>query len=324
MVDRGTNEFRIRFDDEESEAPVESAPPNRQTQRQLRRHRNLIVGLSLVMVVLLIAGYYDLKSRLTNLDTAGGQEVQSLSQNLESRFSSLSIKQAQLENEIAAKTKHITEINKKLEARINKKLEASSQALTKSIATSEKTISRKLDTKIDPINSKLENIEKNRQQLVDTIARLQESLKTIHNSLDATSAEIAGLDVNFTQELAVLAANIENAIGDISKLKTDVASFSTDIVEIGYLDSRLQKEQRIFQLKLDQLARDMQDRFTQLEKALQSAQQQSSVAPQPGQAWGKEQATQALTPALPLSIKTEGPSAELQSNADTITEESLQ
>ena len=316
MVDRGTNEFRIRFDDEESESAPESAPPNRQTQRQLRRHRNLFVGLSLVMVALVAAAYYDLKTRLTQLDTAGGQEVQSLSQNLESRFSSLSIKQAQLENEIAAKTKHIADINKKLAA--------SSQALTKSITTSEKTISRKLDTKIDPINGKLESIEQNRQQLADTIARLQESLTRIQNSLDATTGEIASLDTNFTQELAVLAANIENAIGDISKLKTDVAAFSTDIVEIGYLDSRLQKEQRIFQLKLDQVTRDMRDRFTQLEKALQSARQQSSVAPQPGQASGKANAAQALTPALPLSVETEGPSAEFQSNADKITEESLQ
>jgi chromosome segregation ATPase len=315
MVDRGTNEFRIRFDDEESEA-LESAPPNRQTQRQLRRHRNLFVGLSLVMVALLVAAYYDLKTRLTQLDTVGGQEVQSLSQNLASRFSSLSIQQAQLEKEIASKTKHIAEINKKLAA--------SSQALTKSITTAEKTISRNLDIKIDPINSKLESIEQNRQQLADTIARLQESLITIQNSLDATAGEIASLDINFTQELAVLAANIENAIGDISKLKTDVAAFSTDIVEIGYLDSRLQKEQRIFQLKLDQVTRDMRERFTQLEKALQSARQQSSVAPPPGQVSGKAHAAQSLSPALPLSTNTVGPSAEIQSNADNITEESLQ
>jgi chromosome segregation ATPase len=318
MVDKGTNEFRIRFDDEEAETPVEPAAPHRQTQRHLRRNKILTIVLSLTLVGLLAIGYFDLKVRLTKLDTAGGQEVQTLSQNLESRFSSLSIKQAQLEKEIVAKTQRIKETDKKLEA--------SAQAVAKSIAASEQSLSRKLDSKIDSINNKLENFEENRKQLAEAIARLQQNLNTIQRNISAVTGEIEDLDTNFTQELAVLAANIENAIGDISKLKTDVAAFSTDIVEIGYLDSRLQKEQRIFQLKLDQVARDMRERFNRLEQTLQNSRQQSSRTPLPARVPAQQSQTYPVPvrPSSPLPTPPEGLSSELQSNADTITEESLQ
>jgi len=98
MADNDSSKFKIRFDDE---GPLDNGgtePPIHEEVESLRlkklsRKINLFAFLIICLLGLVFAyGYFDVRNRVDNSDISGSSGVQTLSKDLDSKFSSLSIR----------------------------------------------------------------------------------------------------------------------------------------------------------------------------------------------------------------------------------------
>ena len=134
--------------------------------------------------VILVISYLDIKSRVTTVQDTGESGVQSLSQNLESRFSSLSVKFAQLEEIFNQKIDKAAQTQLKLQKKLIE-AEKSIRWLNK-IKAGRKTFEQKssdLETNIEAIRTDLQTLDSNlsslnasvKKELVDLVSLVEKS-----------------------------------------------------------------------------------------------------------------------------------------------------
>lgn len=73
-----------------------------------------------LLVIVLAVAYLDIKNRVASTQSTGTMGVQNLSKDLESRFSSLSLKQAKLEEQLAENTKTLETATAALQVKLKK------------------------------------------------------------------------------------------------------------------------------------------------------------------------------------------------------------
>ncbi len=147
--------------------------------------------------VILVISYLDIKSRVTTVQDTGEPGVQSLSQNLESRFSSLSVKFAQLEASFNREISKAAKTQQKLQKKLIE-AEKSIRWLNK-IKAGKKTFEQKnadLETGLEAIRADLQILDSNlssldqsvKNELIDLVALVEKS-STAMLALQAQVAE---------------------------------------------------------------------------------------------------------------------------------------
>jgi len=147
--------------------------------------------------VILVISYLDIKSRVTTVQDTGESGVQSLSQNLESRFSSLSVKFAQLDETLNKQIDKAAKTQQKLQKRVIE-AEKSIRWLNK-IKAGKKTFEQKssdLETGLEAIRTDLQTLDANlgslddsvKKELIDLVALVEKS-STAMLGLQAQVAE---------------------------------------------------------------------------------------------------------------------------------------
>jgi chromosome segregation ATPase len=142
--------------------------------------------IPVLIVVVLVIAYMDIKQRVIRTEDTGVSGVQKLSKDMESRFSTLSLRQAKLE-ELLKKT---SESNNKSLAKIQvnlKKLEDRLKGAAKGL-TSKKDLSAKLD----PINKKIENLSGAVDESKAGFAEANRQMQTTLSQMGATLSDRGG------------------------------------------------------------------------------------------------------------------------------------
>ena len=97
MPKKSQPEFKMRMDNGETESLFAEERSDLRLEKLTQKVTIISILLPVLIGVILVISYLDIKSRVTTVQDTGESGVQSLSQNLESRFSSLSVKFAALE-----------------------------------------------------------------------------------------------------------------------------------------------------------------------------------------------------------------------------------
>jgi predicted nucleic acid-binding Zn-ribbon protein len=130
-------------------------------------------------------------------------------------------------------------------------------AVDRSAKATEKTARDLIAAKVD------------RQELDQAVGSLQKAIDPLEEQVKAASLEIMSLDENLTREQEALSTELDRLKQDLSVLKSRVASEPAGGVDTDYLDARLLKEQRIFQLKLEQTVREFEQELVGLASRLE-------------------------------------------------------
>jgi hypothetical protein len=118
-----TSRFTIQDEKEEIPDSIYAADAENLRIEKLSTRVTLVaVLIPCLLVIVLAVAYLDIKNRVVSTQNTGTIGVQNLSKDLESRFSSLSLKQAKLEEELAGNTKTLETATAALQIKIKKSI----------------------------------------------------------------------------------------------------------------------------------------------------------------------------------------------------------
>jgi len=188
MPKKSQPEFKMRMDNGETESLFAEERSDLRLEKLTQKVTIISILLPVLIGVILIISYLDIKSRVTTVQDTGESGVQSLSQNLESRFSSLSVKFAALEEAFNQKSEKMDKGNLALQKRV-KEAEKSVRWLNK-IKAAKKTFEQKstdIDTRLEAIKTDLQTLDSNlnsldlsvKQELVELVALVEKSGNTL-------------------------------------------------------------------------------------------------------------------------------------------------
>lgn len=188
MRKKSQSEFKMRMDNGETESLFAEERRDLRLEKLTQKVTIISILLPVLIGVILIISYLDIKSRVSTVQDTGESGVQSLSQNLESRFSSLSVKFAALEEAFTQNSKQTDKSRMALQKRL-KEAEKSVRWLSKTKA-GKKTFEQKsadIDTRFEAIKTDLQTLDSNlssldqsvKQELAELVALVEKSGNTL-------------------------------------------------------------------------------------------------------------------------------------------------
>jgi len=233
--------FKMSMDDKSPDSELQEEIDDLRISKLSQRITLVTILIPTLIGILLLVAYLDMKKKVDKTFSAEAEQVQNLSQNLESKFSSLSLQFAKLEDTFAKKIlslekeigplKDNLKKNKKFADRINAS-KASKKALSKDIS------------------------------------RIDRTFESIHGDLEKVSIEIRSLDKAIKGELAGLAEIIDNQKMITEKNQEEISAISSGMVDKAAFDLALVKEKENYQQKLDLLTRHLERKISSIQKRI--------------------------------------------------------
>ena len=188
MPKKNQPEFKMRMDNGGTESLFAEERSDLRLEKLTQKVTIISILLPVLIGAVLVISYLDIKSRVSTVKDTGESGVQSLSQNLESRFSSLSVKFAALEEAFAVKSEQMDKSRLDLQKRVSE-AEKSVRWLSK-IKAGKKTFDEKsadLDTRLEALKADLLTLDANlssldqsvKQELVGLVALVEKSGNTL-------------------------------------------------------------------------------------------------------------------------------------------------
>lgn len=252
-----SGQFSMRMDKDEDDNVIPTQVDELRIEKLSTRVTVISIMIPVLIVVVLAFAYLDMKKRVTRTEDTGTSVVENLSKDLESRFSTLSMRQANLE-----------ELIKKLGAENDKSL-ARIQVKLKKLEDSTKGIKR---TMVSPA------------VLESKTAKLQQEIGNVAQSVDAGNAQMAEMTQGIKGQIDQIGANAAQNQNRMAQIDEKLISMDASMIDKASLNLALKLE--ILKLKKGYKAQldDIQDRIRQLElKAPQSAPQNAPAPAQPSQ-----------------------------------------
>lgn len=264
MDDLNSSRFKIRFDEtvERPDAQVQDELEDLRIEK-LKKRINLLSTLLLVLIGSgVLIGYLDIRKRFDKIHGSETAEIQTISKDLESRFSSLSIKQAKLESQLTNKFSDIEKITLSFRIRL-KKIET----VLNSFKLSESDNEKKLSNKIADINHALIPIKKE-------LKKFESEVKGLESEVKGLEGEVKGLEKQVSKNFSKLSASHEktkNEMGrlkELNKIKKDIISLSSTKLDKRMFDLAIRHEEKLFQQKFNLLQKSLSDQLAAIQKKI--------------------------------------------------------
>lgn len=235
------SDFRIRLDEDE---PTQSFFHSRVDNQQISKLRRRITFMSFftlcLVAIALTFAYLDIKKRVGGFSGNGAGGFETLSQEVESRFSSLSVKYAEIE---AKSSKKISTLENSV-ASVKKGFDKTAASLKKSVASMKKSLQTVKSSKAD--QKVLSNLKK---ETSAGVAVLQKEMEKFASMLQTMDSEYNEVLAEFQQELEVLSK--KNFALQDSLLELTALTDHTPIKE--KIEADLHAQSLDFQNKVDEL-----------------------------------------------------------------------
>ena len=238
MSENESKKFKMPMDDETSEFQVQEDLDDLKVEKLHKRITRISIIIPFLVVIIILVVYFDLKKNLSNINTEGNMGVQTLSKELESRFSSLSIKEANLEETLGKKIEGL------------EKATASLQTATK-----------EADTAIKYIRSAR---KKDNESTESAIQHIEKTLASIPKDLEKISSDLKAMDKTSSAKLAIFSQFIDSSKNDLQTIRSDISSLKSSKAD----QTALKDQQKVYQLALRQLTSNLEDRIKSVEKML--------------------------------------------------------
>ena len=275
MAARRSSNFRVQFDDDPDVAYRSERDDYRIEKLSQRMTLFFVLFPCLIGIIFLVA-YFDVKSRVSQTSSSGAYGFEKLSKDLESRFSSLSLKQAKLEEALAQKTTDLEKYSAALKAGLEQVKSGFKTELNQLQTTNKSDIQQ--------IQKQIQKQIQQFQQFQGAVAKNEKSLAPLLDGLNTISSDIEILDKRVTQELADIGgatAKAKNELGklknELGKLKTGVVSLSSDKIGAKKLALALKREKIGYDTQLALIAKKIQKQIESLEDSIGSLRKKTAV-----------------------------------------------
>ena len=235
MTEKDPTKFRIRIDDQSPDTGFEEEIKDRRIEKLSQRITFVSILIPCLIAVILFVAYLDIRKRVGGMHSSG----EAVSQDLGSRLSLMSEKQAKLEDMLV------------------KKIEVELKEATTAIRYIRSA--RRADNKT----------------LKGAIAGIEKGLGPARKDLKNTASKIKALDNNLTN----FGKELDKAKNDLNKMQADISLLSSAKIDRKALDNALNSKQKIYALKLKQVEVDLMDKVKSIQKRIKKIEiSMSSVA----------------------------------------------
>ena len=227
------SEFRIRLNEEDaSESLLLNEMVNQRFVKLSHRITLTTFLIPVLLAIVLFFGYMDIKKRIGTYEHSGSRGVETLSQDLESRFSSLSVKMATLEADFTARLSIAQKATQTIQTTLDQTDISLNKALkTLAAAKVDKTeLAALVDGRTAAVQTTLKGLTPDFKPLE---TELTEALAAVNQDMDLLTKRLAELQESLS-ELAALS---------ISERKADEQE----------LERRLTGQRKAFQNHVDEL-----------------------------------------------------------------------
>ena len=292
MVKKSPDEFKIQFsknDDYDDIATMREEIFKQRLEKLSTRVTLISILVPVLMIVIFTFAYMDIRTRIYSMQDTGVGELQKLSRDLESKFSSLSVRFAKFEDSFTQRENSLKGIEESFSKRV--------VSMEKSLAT--------LESSIDDVKKNLGETEKNITQIVEIqsgyaekkeveaiFEAMDKSMDTVQNDMQTVISQMKALDDNFKDELKLLTdylAKDKKRIDGVEKvsdgLSEEIKNIQTEFRELskktegfvrtGDLPLAVEKARLSLKVALDEAVMKMQNRMDVLERQLSLLSSQS-------------------------------------------------
>jgi chromosome segregation ATPase len=207
--------------------------------------------IPILLVVVLTVAYLDLKKRVSSFHSFGTTGVANLSKDLDSRFSSLSLKLASLEENLSGK-----------------------QATLEKTAVSIQAGLKKTDAAI----KKLASVKSDKKELHTVVARANRSLKGLSERNAALGKGIKALGDTTATQLETLSQSISRAEAELASLVEITSGLAEAKVGQKELELALNSQKQIADQEMEALKTGLQAKFAPIEKKMRGLEKKIAVA----------------------------------------------
>lgn len=264
MKEKSASEFKISLDDEtvdpdDTGAPIKKPEAGKKKVEKStdRRFSRLTFVLFALMIVVVIAGYMDIRNRLLSFHSTGSQETRHLSEDLQSKFSTLSNQFATLEESI-------------------KGLTDSGSTLSASVASLDEAL-KKLETSMNGIKSSKADKSRLDSALKDVdkrISPLSEEIKKVSADAGVMSAKLnAGLTEMSSASARVL-NDIQSLNAVMEALQAEKATKKELLAEINHIENVL----KTFKNQSEKQSADFATSIRRLELRIRSLEAKAGIS----------------------------------------------
>jgi chromosome segregation ATPase len=276
MTEKKSKKFEMQLDDESQDFQAQEEIDDSKVEKLNKRITRISIIIPCLVIIIILAAYFDLKKNLSSMNIMGNMGVQSLSKELESRFSSLSIKEANLEERTGKKIANLEKTIASLQAETNEATTA-----IKYIRAARKSDNQNTENAINTIEKKLDSIPKD---------------------LNKISSDMKMLEQSLTEKLANISQSVNSSKNDLQKINSDISSLKSLKAD----RTALQDQQKVYQLALRQLTNNLEDRITSIENMLKKLEKVKTPAKRQSQAKPEKavSSTQINTESSPNTISS--------------------
>lgn len=238
MTEKESKKFKMPMDDEIPEFQVQEDLDDQKVEKLHKRITRISIIIPCLVVIIILAAYFDLKKNLSSVNTKGNMGVQTLSKELESRFSSLSIKEATLEETLGKKI-----------------------AALENATASLQTATKEATTAIRYIRSAR---KKDNEDTASAIKEIEKTLASIPKDLEKILSDLKAIDKTSSAKLVIFSQFMDNSKNDLLTIRSDISSLKSSKAD----RTNLKDQQKVYQLALRQLTTNLEDRIKSVENIL--------------------------------------------------------
>ncbi len=264
--------FKMRMDDEIEEAPIPSAVDEMRLEKLNTRVTLISILIPVLIVIVLVITYLDIKKRVVQSEDTGTMSVQSLSKDVESRFSSLSLRQAELEDSVKNMIEQNNQSLAGLQVKLNKLAESLGRLSKQSVGPKDlNAVSADLSKKIKNV---ADAVEEQKAQFVSFSEDVQAKTAALNKTMTDQRSQLNDLGAQM---------NELNGLGaELNQFEEQLRAVQRDKIDKPAMDLALRLESLRIEQRLKARIADLQTRVDKLGKSINqraAAPAASSVVP---------------------------------------------
>jgi hypothetical protein len=293
-MNRRNDTSRFTIHDEKEEIPdsiYAADAENLRIEKLSTRVTLVAVLIPCLLVIVLAVAYLDIKNRVVSTQNTGSIGVQNLSKDLESRFSSLSLKQAKLEEQLAENTKTMETATAALQVKINKS--------------------------ITEFKGNIES-KANRSDLTALAKKTEAGMSALKGDVADLKASFAKFDEDLAGQILLMAEGLKKDQERMVAVEKKTQQLDTEKLSKESLNLSLGLERLALQELVKDKIREVEKKLARMDKQIDALSQQLKVQPSK-QASSPPPAVSSPAPVAPASP----PSPKAPSNSSPIEEQSI-
>ncbi|MGD9310077.1 MAG: hypothetical protein PVG51_13110 [Desulfosarcina sp.] len=276
--------FTIRGEEPAADAIFIADAENLRIEKLSTRITLVAVLIPCLLVIILAIAYLDIKHRVINTQNTGSIGFQNLSKDLESRFSSLSLKQAKIEQQLA---------------QTSKALETATAALQVNLKKSTAELRRLTEGKVG------------RAALAALAKQSETGLSDLKQDMAELNAALAKFDDELTTQILLMAEGLKKDQGRLADIEDRIQQLDAEKLNKASMELTLGIERLALQEMVKDKIRAFEKKLVLIDKKIDVLTKRMDASRQP------------VPRPAPTSAAPAPPPPQTPANASTIVEQTI-